>query len=102
MRERDADRESKKIIRRRPCESMRKQGPIHRAVYVWYEGKHLPQQLAPVAMGPCFRRDDANVFWWLGVQHHIQRALHDRFQIPARYVGPGADRNGVDGRGRKL
>ena len=34
--------------------------------------------------------------------HHIDRALHDRFQFLARHLRAGTDRDGVDGRGGQL
>jgi hypothetical protein len=38
-------------------------------------------------MGPGVRRDDVEK---LRRAHHIDRALHDRFQFPARHLGAGA------------
>ena len=34
--------------------------------------------------------------------HQVDRALHDRFELLARRPRPGADRDGVDGRGGEL
>ena len=34
--------------------------------------------------------------------HHVDRAVHDRFQFLARNLGAGADRDGVDGGRREL
>jgi hypothetical protein len=47
-----------RILLRRPCES---RDPIHRVLSLERESRDLRSQRRPVAMGPCFRRDDVRV-----------------------------------------
>ena len=35
-------------------------------------------------------------------QHHVKRAVHDRFELLARHAGAGTDGDGVDGGGGEL